>query len=143
MDRKKVFLDTNVYIDYLERREGFRAALALFKLSAIGEIKLAISDLSIANSKYITRKTIPLETFYSVTARLQKYFSIVSVGSDAVECALALKAKDFEDALQYYSALQAEADYIVTNNTSDFYFATSIEIIEPDSFIEKFFPEEY
>lgn len=142
-DKMKVFIDTNVFLDYIERRPTYYdAALAIFLLSAKKMITLMLSDLSIANSKYITRKTIIASDFYSTIKRLRKYFDIVPVGRNVVDRALALEAKDFEDALQFYAAEQAEADCVVTRNTKHFDFASTIEVLEPKDFLSKYFPEE-
>ena len=138
----KVFIDTNIFLDYLERRPCYKEALALFRLSAKEEISLFLSDLTIANSKYITRRTISLNEYYAILKRLRKYFHIVPVSSQAVDNALSIEATDFEDALQYFAAELANADCIVTRNIKDFDFATRIEIIEPKDFIEKYYPEE-
>lgn len=139
----RVFIDTNVFLDYIQMRAvGVKEATAIFRLSAEDSITLLISDLSIANTKYTTRKDIPLQNFYETISGLRELFSIVPVGEKAVDKALALKADDFEDALQYFSAEQARANCLVTRNPQDFYFASSVEIIQPLDFLEKYFPEE-
>jgi predicted nucleic acid-binding protein len=48
------------------------------------------------------------------------------------------KANDFEDALQYYSALGSKCKYIVTNDVDDYYFS-SIDVLKPELFLNKFF----
>lgn len=59
---------------------------------------------------------------YSVLEGLLEMVNVSSVDKHAVRLALSLKADDFEDALQYYSAKSVLADYIVTRNTKDFVF---------------------
>ncbi|MBQ8064822.1 MAG: PIN domain-containing protein [Prevotella sp.] len=145
MDRNsmRVFVDTNVFLDYIQMRPiGVKEAKAIFKLSAENAIMLLISDLTIANIKYVTRKDIPSEIFYETISALRELFSVVPVGEVAVDKSLALKARDFEDALQYFSAEQALADCIVTRNPQDFHFESSVEIIEPKEFLNKYFPDE-
>lgn len=44
------------------------------------------------------------------------------------------KVHDFEDGLEYYSALNSKCDYIVTENGEDFYFS-EIEIMGCENFI--------
>ena len=54
---KTVFLDTNVVIDLLDKREGFYpAAVKLFTLAYKGELSLYISPLTYATAAYILRK---------------------------------------------------------------------------------------
>ncbi|MBQ7509858.1 MAG: PIN domain-containing protein [Prevotella sp.] len=139
----RVFIDTNIFLDYIQMRSiGVKEARAIFKLSAENAITLLISDLSIANTKYSTRKEIPTDVFYETINAIRELFVIVPVGETAVDNSLTLRAQDFEDALQYFSAEQAAADCIVTRNTQDFYFASSVEIIEPRDFLNKYFPDE-
>ena len=107
-NRKTVFIDTNVFLDFLEKRPvGVVEAFRIFGLAATGCIKMLVSDLSIANMKYSTRKTIPKSDFYRNIKLSRELFTIVPVGEQAVDRALALEARDFEDALQYYAAEQA------------------------------------
>ncbi|MBQ8095801.1 MAG: hypothetical protein IJ243_01750 [Prevotella sp.] len=99
-----------------ERPVGFAEANTIVELSAKGDIVMLISDLTIANTKYSTRKSIPLADFYSTITALRELFVIVPIGAEAVDHALALKPRDFEDALQCFSAEQAGADCLLTRN---------------------------
>lgn len=133
----RVFIDTNIFLDYVESRPvGVKEATEIFMLAAKGELTLMVSDLTIANVKYCTRKTIPDSTFYATIKDLRELFLIVSVGEAAVDRALDIEADDFEDALQYFSAVQANADCIVTRNTKDFSFA-EIKVITPQEFVRQ------
>ena len=100
-------------------------------------IELLISDLSIANIKYITRKEIPTDKFYDLIQAFRPIFNIVPLGANVVDRAISLKANDFEDALQYFSAVQAGADCLITRNIKDFGFA-KMEVLDSSTFIGKF-----
>ena len=77
----KVFIDTNVFLDYIQQRpEGWKEAEVIFFLAIHGDIELLVSDLTIANMRYITRKDIPLEQFYTVMKGLRLYYRIVTLG---------------------------------------------------------------
>lgn len=137
----RVFIDTNVFLDLLWKREGFlEDSLRVFDLAVDGVFELLISDLSIANIKYITRKDYPVEKFYDVMSVFRPVFTIVPVGENAVDKALALKANDFEDALQYFSAVQSQADFLLTRNIKDYAFAT-IQVLTPSNFLKRYFPK--
>ena len=73
---------------------------------------------------------------------LTPIYTIVPLGSDVVDKAYIMEAKDFEDALQYFSAEQAVADCLVTRNIKHFDFASSVEVLEPHDFLSEYFPEE-
>ncbi len=107
----KVFIDTNVFLDYIQQRpEGWKEAEVIFFLAIHGDIELLVTDLSIANMRYVTRKDIALEQCYAVMKGLRPYYHIVPLGSSVVDKAYQVETKDFEDALQYYAAEQAGAD---------------------------------
>lgn len=137
----RVFIDTNVFLDLLWKREGFlEDSLRVFDLAVDGVFELLISDLSIANIKYITRKDYPVEKFYDVMSVFRPVFTIVPVGENAVDKALALKANDFEDALQYFSAVQSQANFLLTRNIKDYAFAT-MQVLTPSDFLKRYFPK--
>ena len=101
------------------------------------QIELLISDLSIANIKYITRKEIPVDKFYNLIQTFRPIFTIVPLGTDVIDKALDLRANDFEDALQYFSAVQANADCLVTRNIKDYGFA-KMEVLDSQTFLAKY-----
>lgn len=132
----KVFLDTNILLDYLEHRDAFfDDALDIFKMAVMGKVEILVSDLSFANIKYITRKTIPPDVFYDVMYKLMDIVMVVPIGKNAVAEALRIRAKDFEDSLQYFSALFAGADYLVTRNIKDFDYP-NMKILDSHSFVQ-------
>ena len=134
----RVFIDTNIFLDILCRREQFvDDALSIFDMAVDDRIELLISDLSIANIKYITRKEIPTDKFYDLIQTFRPIFNIVPLGADVVDRAISLKANDFEDALQYFSAVQAGADCLITRNIKDFGFA-NMEVLDSSTFLAKY-----
>ena len=140
----RVFIDTNIFLDYIQQRpEGWKEAETLFYLAIAGDIEMLVSDLTIANMRYITRKNIPLEQFYAVMKGLRRFYTIVPVGEVSVDEAYRIENKDFEDALQYFSAVQAGADCLVTRNLKDFDFGGSLNMMEPAVFLEKYFPQDF
>ena len=134
----KTFIDTNIFLDILCKREKFvDDALSIFDMAVDNQIELLISDLSIANIKYITRKEIPVDKFYNLIQTFRPIFTIVPLGTDVIDKALDLRANDFEDALQYFSAVQANADCLVTRNIKDYGFA-KMEVLDSQTFIAKY-----
>lgn len=134
----KVFIDTNIFLDILCKREQFvDDALSIFDMAVDDKIELLISDLSIANIKYITRKEIPAERFYDLIQTFRPILTIVPLGAGVVDSAVSLRANDFEDALQYFSAVQAGADCLVTRNIKDYGFA-KMEVVNSKAFLAKF-----
>lgn len=134
---KTVFLDTNVVIDLLDKREGFYpTAVKLFTLAYKGELSLYISPLTYATAAYILRKH-PVEKLRILLANLRKLSHVALVDERIVDNALTSEFKDFEDALQYYSALKEDVDAIVTRNVKDFSLS-KLPVMTPDEFLARY-----
>ena len=118
---KRVFIDTNVIIDLVAKRQHYEAAATLFSLADRNQVQLLISSLSIANLNYILGKSIGREKTLQALRDLHLLAHITDLTGKVIQLALNdASFKDFEDALQYYSAIEANADVIVTRNSIDF-----------------------
>ena len=119
---KRLFLDTNIVIDALLRTGELRdAALRILSLSEKGQAKVFCSTLSLATASYFMEKT-KME-HGEIVERLKifcEYCTPTRVDADIVRQALDSAFTDFEDALQYFSALTEDAEVIITRNGKDF-----------------------
>lgn len=87
-----------------------------------------------ANVAYILRKKLIGEDLYTEMIKLSKLLNVVSITKDDFAAALELKARDFEDALQYYCARTNNCEIIVTRNKKDFTFS-SVAVLTPEEFL--------
>ena len=118
---ENVFVDTNIIIDLLAKREPFyKDAQDLFTLSDKKEIQLCISSLSFANAYYSIVKHHKYIDAKKYIAKFKVLVKILPLEDKAIELALASDFNDFEDGLQYFIALENESDIIVTRNKKDF-----------------------
>lgn len=118
---EKVFVDTNIVIDLLARREPFyNDAQQLFSISDSKQIILQISSLTFANAYYSIAKHIKPNEAKKYLSKLKVLVHILALDDKAVELALASDFEDFEDGLQYYVALDNASDIIITRNIKDF-----------------------
>ena len=134
---KKVFLDTNILIDYLASRRDYVAASTIVTMARDGNFSLLISSLSFATASYIMNahhKKTNAE-IVAMFAEFVKMCNVTPVDSLIVNEAIASRFSDFEDAMQYYSAIREGADAIITRNSSDFN-AAQIEVYEPQQFLD-------
>ncbi|WP_296261496.1 PIN domain-containing protein [uncultured Phocaeicola sp.] len=130
-------LDTNVVVDSVKFREPYvRAIVPIFQMGQVGIHQLVISDLTFANVAYLTKKGLSLFEWYNLLCELRSNVQIVPIGETSVDAALKLRSKDFEDALQYFSAKEADVDCIITRNKKDFNFS-DIPVLDPIEFIAK------
>ncbi len=134
----KVFLDTNIVIDLLDKRPPFHiAATRIFTLAYNKEIELFVSPFTYATAAYLLRKNGPSQ-LRQLLRNLRQLVNVSVADERVVDDALASQFDDYEDALQYYSALTIDADIIITRNTKDF-LRSSIPVYMPDEFLAKFF----
>lgn len=117
----KVFVDTNVVLDLLSKREEFyREAQDLFTLSDHKEISLYVSSLTIANAHYLISKNHKLDNARKILMKFKVLVEVLPLDDKVIELALVSDIKDFEDAIQYHTALENDIDIIVTRNKKDF-----------------------
>lgn len=132
---KTVFLDTNIAIDFLLNRRPFSTdALDVIKTCHVNSYHIYASSLSFSNIAYILRKQFKDEELYMRLSALREIVAVSKVNEEMVDASLSLRPHDFEDALQYFSALSAGADCIVTRNVCDFSFA-EIPVLKPSEFL--------
>lgn len=132
----KLFLDTNIIMDFVKCREPFiYEALPLIQQGEKGIHRLFISDLTFVNVAYLSKKGLSLYQLYEMLEEVYSLFEVVSIGKQVIKMALDLKYTDFEDAVQYFSAKQANADCIITRNKKDFTFS-DIPVYTPAEFME-------
>ena len=117
----KVFVDTNVLLDVLAHRDGFYDASArIWSLSERGEIEAFISAISFNNVYYIIRKARDKATADTAMKLLRDVFDSIAPDTRIVNQAIDSEFKDFEDALQFHSAVRCQADFLITRNPADF-----------------------
>lgn len=131
---RKVFVDTNIILDFVLCREGQQDALDLFQMAEEGKIELFVSFLTMANVAYVARKHRTKEELYEYLRELSSLFKILSMDETQFSEALATIVPDFEDLLQYVCARKNGCDCIVTNNVRDYSFS-EIPIYKPTQFL--------
>lgn len=135
---RHVFLDTNVIVDLLADRKPFSAhAIALFRLSETGKVRLYGSTHSFATVHYLMKKLVEEKRLRGLMTDLLDFVTLVPVTEDAVRQALRSSFPDFEDALQIKTAGQMTAiDLIVTRNLKHFK-ESSIQVLAPEMAVQQ------
>ena len=116
----KVFVDTNVLIDFVADRQDFAAeADRLFALGVTGRIKLMTSALSYVTAMYVAHKYKYQNVGESLLA-VSNFVEVLDLQASTVVEMLTAGWKAYEDATQNATAIKANADCIVTRNKKDF-----------------------
>lgn len=115
-------MDTNIVIDFLANRQPFAVdAARLFDLAVNGKIRIFIAAVSYNNIYYILRQSMPGNATLRLLEELADMTEITDVTALVIRQSLKTDFKDYEDAIQYHSALSVpDLDFIVTRNTKDF-----------------------
>jgi predicted nucleic acid-binding protein len=133
----RILIDTDIILDFFFDRQPFAEnAAKILSLCESKEIKGFVTPVIISNVYYLLRQTA---THLRVIEKLKQLVSIseiLIIDKDAVLQALNSNFKDFEDALQNYSAeLDKEIDVIITRNTKDFKNSL-LAVMTPDNYMK-------
>lgn len=132
---KKVFLDTNVLLDFVTHRNGYEEACDILQLGEDSMISLYASYLTMANTAYVARKGRTQEELYEIIEGLSEMITVLSMDQNQLKDVLKLKASDMEDVMQYVCALSNQCDLIITRNTRHFSFS-NIPVYTPTDFLD-------
>lgn len=133
---KHYLVDTNVIIDMLLDREDANAACAVFDGAERGDYSLHICALSFTTMFYSLRKILSREDRINALIQLNEAMGIAAVDSKVIDMALKSGWKDFEDAVQNFSAVaDPQISAIITRNTKDFK-DSSLEVIDSVEFLK-------
>jgi predicted nucleic acid-binding protein len=127
----RVFIDTNVVLDFLQDREPFvEDAAKLFEKIDAGEVEGFIAATTVTNIYYIVRKAAGVVAAQDAIAQILMDLHICAVDRGILEQAIALNFQDFEDAVQCACAMAHGVDTIVTRDASGFVSA-GISVVSP------------
>jgi predicted nucleic acid-binding protein len=131
---KTVLCDINFILDIFLKREPFYySAARLFKRIEDKELKGYLCALSFPTLFYLLSKELGRERAIKTLGKIRIVFSVAAVDEKVIDLSLVSDFKDFEDAVQYYSAVQVKADCIITRNKSD-YAGVKISVLTPEEF---------
>ena len=133
---EKIFVDTDIVLDLLSGRlPHFNYAAELFSLADENSIKLYVSSLTFANVNYILSRQLSAVQVRKILLKFKTIITVLSVNDKIIELALASDFHDFEDAIQYNTAIENGINILLTRNLKDFKKA-EISILTAQQFIK-------
>jgi len=130
-----VFVDTNVLLDVLAKREPFyQDSAAVWTLAEQGKIRGFVSTLSFSNVYYIVRRLKDRRTAERAMLVLRDTFTPAPCDDQVLSQAIDARMKDFEDAIQYFSALRAESTCLISRNP-DHFPRSVLPVLTPAEFL--------
>jgi predicted nucleic acid-binding protein len=146
----KVFLDTNVFLEYFEQRRECQAVGKLLSAVEDGKLKAIVSVGCVYTLAYLIRMELKRKDIHRpeqtlrLRTMLNTVMSMVTVGglnqSRIVKGLNDVAFDDVEDSFQYQCGLQAKCDALITINLRDYNNAdtSKMEILSPTEFVEKY-----
>lgn len=128
-------IDTNVIIDIaLERQPYFTNSETVLAFVEQGQIEGYISASTISDLYYLIRKQKGRDLTIEFLQEILTFCQIATVNQDAIRMAFKTNFQDFEDSIQYSTAVVNKLDAIITRNPQDFPIITP-RIITPEQLI--------
>ena len=136
---QKVFVDTNIILDWLGNRKPFHtAAKNLFLKGESKEVEILISTISYISTEYILRKQLGKEKTRLALSAIKDISTVCHSGEKVILMAIFSGFTDFEDAFQYYTALENGAEFIITRDPKGFSLS-DIPAINAEEFLKIYF----
>lgn len=132
---KRVFIDSDIILDLLCRREPFyQDAAELFTIGDRGKIQLVTTSIVFANVFFILRKILGIEKAKEMLRKLRIIVSVISADEKVVDLALNSGFSDFEDGLQSFTARENGIKILITRNIKD-YRASDLLVQTPREYL--------
>jgi predicted nucleic acid-binding protein len=117
----RLFLDTNIVLDLLSERIPYYEAVAkIATLADTSHVTIVVSALSYSTISYFVTKIENAEMAKSKLRKFKIISEICPLDEIIIEKGLNSNFADFEDSLQYFSAVASECDILITRNGKDF-----------------------
>ena len=146
----KVFLDTNVFVEYFEQRREYQSVGLLLSAVEDGRIKAVVSAGCVYTLAYLIRMGLKnngvhrQEQTLRLRAVLNTVMSMTSVGNLSHKGMVMgindIGFDDVEDSFQYRCAMQNKCEALVTINLRDYHNVDTsrMEILSPTEFVRKY-----
>jgi predicted nucleic acid-binding protein len=135
MVMKKILIDSDICLDVITGRVLFEKESAMIlQYSEDNVINGLVSAESFSNMYYVLRKLSSSEKAIRQLTNLRRIVTVGEITMAVIDQALSSGWRDFEDAIQYFCALESDCDAIVTRNRYDFRFS-GLPVYNPSELI--------
>ncbi len=130
----KIFVDTNIFLDLILKRENFDKSLLIFNAIERRFFTRVILDITILNIDYIANKQIKdVKEFLNL---INTKFEVIGASNSMIEQALKIDNKDLEDNLQYIAAIESDCELIITNDKN--FYIKDLSVLTSTEFVKKY-----
>lgn len=133
----RILVDTNILLDVLAKRQlHFDDSAKVWTLVHSELVEGYLSAISVNNLYYIVRNLQDRKTAEAFVDDILNDFEIASLTKSILKQARTVMGKDFEDSIQYFSAIQVGCEVLITRNKKDFP-ALGLQILTPREFLQQ------
>lgn len=134
----KIFLDANVLVSVINKEYPlYTYTSRILSLADHKRFEVYTSPLCLAIAFYFAEKKHKKQAKQKIKL-LSEHLVVTDISSASVKKALNNSSiNDFEDGVEYYSAMENKCNCIITEDTADFYFS-EIEILTSEAFFVKY-----
>jgi len=134
----KIFLDANVLVSVLNKEYPlFPISSRILSLADKSGYELFTSPICLAIAFYFSEKKSGTDLAKKKIELLASKLKSTTVNQDVVSLtATDVWVRDFEDGLEYYSALDSSCEFIITEDQNGFYFS-DIPVLTCDQFMKE------
>lgn len=145
----KIFLDTNIVMEYFSERKNFENVYTILKAAKVKSLDAVVSTFTVDTLVYLMGIALKEKGMHEpekrkeIRAWLNAFFEYVDMTDISRESALNglndIHFNDIEDGLQYYCALENDCDCLITINGKHFKNADKgLEVLDPAEFVNKY-----
>ncbi len=132
----KLFVDSDIILDLLAQREPYYIhAAKLFTLIDQRKVIAFTSPLVFANLHYLLKKQTSNVAALKNLRKLKTLINILPIDERVIEQSLNSEFNDFEDAIQYFTAVNNGITLIITRNKVD-YKRSKINVLTAEEFLK-------
>ena len=134
-NKPTILVDLNVIVDVIQQRQPFYEESARVVDAVVrGQATGWLAAHSITTLYYVINRVRNRETAVTAITGLLEVFTVAAVDDQVIRRAMAWGWPDFEDAVQMATAVNIQANYLITRNPRDFQ-AGHIPVVQPAAFL--------
>lgn len=134
--KTRLFLDTNIMLDFLGERHPYYNSIAkIATLADKGQITIIVSALSYSTVSYFLAKYENKEMAKEKLRKFKIISEICDLTEQIIEKGLNSDFADFEDSLQYFCAGTSDCNILITRNGKDFK-GSSIPVMTAEEYLK-------
>ena len=112
----RVFLDANVLLDFLLKRDSYSSVREIVELAVESKITAFITPAIVHIVAYWLKKAYGAQKTRELMLSLLTDIRVVDISHETTLMAVNSKIDDIEDALQYYTALANSIHYFISSD---------------------------